>query len=200
MFDKGKKGSYGYTNAHKKAQLLRTLIYFMLPLALFLAGYVTTKTKNNYFTIFAMVGCLPACKEMVNLLMFRRRSSMPRELYEEIEAHAKNMETAYELVLTTYEKNYPLHSIAVWNNEVLGYTTQRSLDSKGVEEHISSVLKKNGLSAVHVHIFTDLKQFLDRMDALAEKEKEELPFQPDERYPDLTREQLIRELILALSL
>jgi len=199
LLDKGKKGSYGYTDAHKKAQLLKTLIYFMLPLALFLAGYITTKTKNNYFTIFALVGCLPACKELVNVLMFRNRRSMPRELYEEIEAHAKGMETAYELVLTTYEKNYPLHCVTVCGNEAVGYTTKRDLDHRKVEEHIASVLKKNGLS-VHVHIFTDLKQFLDRVDALAVKEKEDIPFLPDERYPGLTREQVIRELILALSL
>ena len=46
----------------------------------------------------------------------------------------------------------------------------------------------------------DLLAYLDRVDALAKKDPEDIPFTPDERYPSLNREQLIRGLILALSL
>lgn len=53
---------------------------------------------------------------------------------------------------------------------------------------------------MHVHVFADLKAYLDRVDALAKKDPEDIPFTPDERYPSLNREQLIRGLILALSL
>ncbi|MCI8559412.1 MAG: hypothetical protein HFI19_16980 [Lachnospiraceae bacterium] len=198
------KGTFGYTDAHKKQQLLKTFIFFLLPLAIFLTGCITTKTKQNYFTVVAVVGCLPACKEMVNVLMFLKRSSMPEKLYQEIASHtegSKGMETAYELVLTTYEKSYPIAAVAIKGNEVIGYTdTAKETDWKAAEEHIRKILKQNGIPKAHVHIFQDLPQFLERIDALAAQKKENLPFTPDERYPNLTREQVIREVILALSI
>ena len=73
---KAPKGVHGYTDAHKKRQLLKTILFFLLPAAIFLIGYLTTGTKKNYFTIIAVVGCLPACKELVNVLMFWKRASM----------------------------------------------------------------------------------------------------------------------------
>ena len=194
------KGDYGYIDAHKKAQLLKTFIFFLLPAVIFIIGYVTAKSRMNLFTVVAVVGCLPACKELVNVIMFWKRHSLPRELYEEMEQHMAGMEHAYELVLTTYDKNYPVHSLVIRGNEVAGYTTLKDTDLKPLEAHITKILKENRLSAVHVHIFPDLKTYLDRADALAKRDPEEIPFTPDERYPSLNREQLIRGLILALSL
>ncbi len=194
------KGEWGYTNAHKHSQLLKTFLFFLIPIAIFVLGYVTTGTRRNYFTILAIVGCLPACKEMVNVLMFWKRRSMPKELYEEIELHAGKLTRAYELVLTTYEKNYPVHSLVIRGNEIAGYTTMKSTDLKPLQEHVVKMLKENGISGAHVHIFPDLKVYLDRVDVLAEREPEEIPFTPDERYPNLNREQLIRQVVLSLSL
>lgn len=194
------KGEHGYTDAHKRAQLLKTFLFFLIPIAIFVIGYVTTDTKRNYFTILAIVGCLPACKELVNVIMFLKRRSMPQAMYQEIEVHAGSLVRAYELVFTTYEKNYPVHSLVVRGQEIAGYTTLKNTDLRPLQEHIAKTLKENGISGVHVHIFPDLKAYLDRVDALAGKEPEEIPFTPDERYPELGREELIRKLLLALSL
>ena len=194
------KGDHGYTDAHKKAQIIKTFIFFLLPAVIFTVGYVTSGTRLNLFTVVAVVGCLPACKKLVNVIVFCRRRSIPQDLYEELERHTGAMEHAYELVLTTYEKNYPVHSLVIRGNEIAGYTTLKNTDLKPVEAHVTKILKENGISGVHVHVFADLKAYLDRVDALAKKEPEEIPFTPDERYPSLNREQLIRGLILALSL
>lgn len=194
------KGEHGYTDAHKKAQLFKTFIFFLLPAVIFTVGYVMSRTRLNLFTVVAVVGCLPACKELVNVIMFCRRRSIPQDLYEELKRHTGGMEHAYELVLTTYEKNYPIHSLVIRGNEVAGYTTLKNADLKPVEAHVTKMLKENGISGVHVHVFADLKAYLDRVDTLAKKDPEDIPFTPDERYPSLNREQLIRGLILALSL
>ena len=198
------KGTFGYTNAHKKQQLKKTIIFFLLPMAIFLIGYLTTGTNRNYFTIVAVVGCLPACKELVNVFMFWKRSSMPDSLYQKLAAHTEGkegMETAYELVLTTYEQSYPITAIAIKGSEITGYTdTEKVYDWKAAEEHIHKILKQNGITRTNVHIFTSLPQFLERIDTLVAQKKEEFPFKLDERYPGLSREQVIREIILALSI
>ena len=194
------KGEWGYTDAHKRSQILKTFLFFLIPISIFVLGYVTTGTKRNYFTILAIVGCLPACKEMVNVLMFLKRRSMPKGLYEEIEAHGGKLTRSYELDLSTNEKNYPVHSLVISGNEIAGYTTMKNTDLKPLQEHIVKMLKENGISGIHVHIFPDLKTYLDRVDALAKRDPEEIPFTPDERFPGMNREQCIRELILSLSL
>lgn len=195
------KGSYGYTDAHKKRQLLKTFLFFLLPIAIFLVGYLTTKTKENYFTIVAVVGCLPACKELVNVFLFWKRKSLPEELYREIASCAKDLDAAYELVFTTYEQSYPVTALVIAGNEVAGYTqSAKDLNWKKAGEHVQTVLKNNGFSKIHVHIFRDYRQFLERVESLEAQEKETLPFTPDERYPGFRREQVIREVILALSI
>ena len=69
------KGDHGYTDAHKKAQIIKTFIFFLLPAVIFTVGYVTSGTRLNLFTVVAVVGCLPACKELVNVIVFCRRRS-----------------------------------------------------------------------------------------------------------------------------
>ena len=135
------------------------------------------------------------------MCMFVKRRSMSKELYEEIKSHAGDMVTAYELVLTTYEKSYPVTALVIAGSEVAGYTeAKEALDWKKAEEHMRTVLKNNGISQTHIHIFREKKQFLERVDALARQGKEELPFEPDERYPGYSREQVMREVLLALSI
>ena len=74
------------------------------------------------------------------------------------------------------------------------------MDGQTRREKLLKMLKENGISGIHVHIFPDLKTYLDRVDALAKRDPEEIPFTPDERFPGMNREQCIRELILSLSL
>lgn len=194
------KGSYGYIDAHKKMQLLRTILLFLLPLALFFIGLYTTKTRSNYFTIIAVVGCLPGCKSLVNVIAFLKRHSLPQDLYQEFASHIGTMEVAYELILTTYEITCPVHCAVISGNEIAAYSTHPKADFKKISAHIETTMKNNGLNGVHVHLFSDLSQFLTRVDALAKKTPEEIPFTPDERYPGLNREQVIRRVLLALSM
>ncbi len=56
---KEKKGYYGYISHERKKRLFITLGLFALPLALFLAGYLTTHTTKNLLTVVAVGGGAP---------------------------------------------------------------------------------------------------------------------------------------------
>ena len=186
------KGSYGYTDTHKKRQLRKTALLFLLPIAIFLTGYWTTGSRENYFTIVAVVGSLPACKELVNVVMFAKRRSMPKALYEEIASHAENLETAYELVLTTYEATYPIPALVIAGNIVAGYAPQLGLQTEKAASHIRKVLEQNGFSKAEVRIFRDLTEFLEQVDELAARNPEILK--------TCSQEKSMRGILLALSL
>lgn len=194
------KGSYGYIADHKKRQALKTLLFFSLPMALVAAGLLSTDERLNLLAVIGMVGSLPACKELVNLLVFLPKKSMGQSLHEEISPHVKPFVHLYEMLLTTYEKNYAIDSMIICGSNLMGYTSKTDMDVREAEIHIRRVLKDNGLRQ-NVRIFTDLKKYLERVDTLAARtEKEEIPYTPDERYPELSREELIRHLILAVSI
>ena len=64
-----KKGEFGYVAAEKKRKFLITSILFAVPLLIFFTAMIYFKTRLTIWTVIAVVGCLPACKMLVNLIM-----------------------------------------------------------------------------------------------------------------------------------
>lgn len=199
---KVKKGDHGYIKAQKKKQILITLLLFAVPLAIFFTGWHDTGTRKNWFTFIAILGCLPACKSAVGMIMILMQKPPSDELCTKIKEKAGTLTICFDLSITAYEKNTPIVSAVVCGNTVVGYTESKNADCSFVEKTIRETLKDNGYK-VSVKIFKDLNPYLDRLASL-EKNKEELKagikFTPDERYPDLSREELIKHTILAISL
>lgn len=197
------KGKFGYLKAQRKKQILITVILYAAPLLLFFTGLWQTGTRKNLFTMIAVVGCLPACKWTVNVIMLFLQKPVSRELYEKIVSHEGSLITAYELTFTAYEKNTSVAAIAICGNEVIGYTADEKADTTFLEKHITNILLQNHFYGVHVKVVKDLKKYLDRMDSLNKREKElrqGIKFVPDQTYPELSREELMCHTILAISL
>ena len=69
------KGTQYYLKTQRKYEILRTILYFAISLSLFIAGWITTKSRLNLLTVVAILGCLPACKSVVGMIMFIRYKS-----------------------------------------------------------------------------------------------------------------------------
>ncbi len=193
------KGSYGYTISHRKWQGMKTLCYVLICVALFLLGLAVTKTYKNLLSVAAVAGALPVSKELTALYMSFRRKPMQEALYEKIHGAAKDLKVIYELNFTTYEKNYPVEAAVICGREVAGYTLDSGADTKKLEKHIKDILHNNGYDE-NVKIFKDEKKFLDRVRELERREKEEIPYTPHSRYPELNRDELVAYTMLAISL
>ena len=70
--NKVQKGSFGYLEKQRKRGLIRTILFFAISLAVYLLGYLTTGSNQNYLTIAAVLGCLPASRSAVNTIMYYR--------------------------------------------------------------------------------------------------------------------------------
>lgn len=117
-----RKGDYGYISRQKLTRFLKTILFFLLPLAFFIVGYVLNNgDRMNIYTVIAIVGCIPACMSAVGMIMMWMRKPMRRELYEEISSHAGDVAMAYELYLTTRDKNLFLDAVAVCGEYVTAY-------------------------------------------------------------------------------
>lgn len=107
------KGEAGYIQAKKKQEIIKTCMEFALVLAIFITGFVTTKTRLNLLTVVAVLGCLPAAKALVGVIMLIPHKSMENDKVREIEEKAPELVKAYDMVLTSYEKIMPIDSIVI---------------------------------------------------------------------------------------
>ena len=154
------------------------------------------------WTVVAVVGCLPACKSMVSLIMILKCRPMDAGLYQKIRVHQGSLDMAYELYMTFYEKSAYIDAVAVCGNTVAAYSSDPKIDASFMETNSQKIIRKNGYKAT-VKIFTDLRPFLERLDSMndhKESLEEGIKFTPDEKYPDLSRNELIRQTILAICL
>ena len=79
------------------------------------------------------------------------------------------------------------------------YTNDPKCEVIALQKHLLKMLDANGYKQ-NVKVYTDLKKFLDRVADLERREKEEIPYKQNPTYPDLNRDQLIKHLLLALSI
>lgn len=198
---KVKKGDYGYIGYEKKKRILITVVAFAIPLVIYMTGLWQTGTRKNLFTFVAIMGCLPAAKCAVSMILICIQKSMTPELYKQIEAHVRDMTVIYEATVSSYEKNLSMPCIVITGLNVVCYCDNAKADAAFAEKHIKKILQGNSYRA-NVKVFKDLKPFLKRLDELYPNHEEHeagVPFTPDERYPDMTRNEIIKHIIMAIS-
>ena len=167
------KGTSGYLRTQKNYEILRTVLYFAISLSLFIAGWVTTGSRENLLTIVAVLGCLPACKSLVEMFMFLRYKGCNEQDAAQIAAHTDGLTGLYDMVFTSYEKNYVIHHMTICGNTLCGYTSDPKFAEQAFYKHIQNILKKDNYREVTVKIFHDLDKYLKRCEQL-----KDLPAQP----------------------
>ena len=105
IFSNSSKGDFGYLSSEKKRRILITSILFAVPLLIFFTALLYFHTRLTIWTVVAVVGCLPACKSLVSLIMIFRARPLDASVYKKISQHAGKLTMSYEMYMTFYEKN-----------------------------------------------------------------------------------------------
>lgn len=201
IFSNSSKGDFGYLSSEKKRRILITSILFAVPLLIFFTALLYFHTRLTIWTVVAVVGCLPACKSLVSLIMIFRARPLDASVYKKISQHAGKLTMSYEMYMTFYEKSASIDAFAI--AKCCRRLQQRSkINLAFMEQEAQKILRGNGFK-VNVKIFTRLEQFLERLDSMNEHKEsleEDIKFRPDEKYPDLSRDELIKHTILAICL
>lgn len=193
------KGTYGYLNRNRIHAWKKAALMLAAPLLIFLVGWYVHGTRENVMTVVAVVGCLPGCNQVVRAIMASRYHSMDRELYEAVEKARGTCFALYENVFTSYEKTYYVDAIVLCGREIAGYSGAADLNEGAAAAHIRSMLKKSSYKQ-NVKIYKNRDDFLNRVLSLSAGGAEQPPFNGDDRYPDLTRDEIIRHLLMSISL
>lgn len=169
MFSKFNKGDIGYLSYQRNYTLLRTLLYFGIVIAIFVIGFVTSKTKNNMLTIVAILGCLPASKSMVNAIMYRRFKPISDDLYNSIKCYEKTGIILYNMPVSSNEKITFIQCIAINDHSVYLLYDNKNNDDAKLTKYIKNHLANNGKGNVNVKCYCDKKSFCSRLNEINKK-------------------------------
>lgn len=162
------KGEYGYLRHQRKLEIAKTAVLFGLSLAVYLAGYITTGTNKNLLTIVAVLGCLPASRSAVSMIMFLRAKGCSAELHQKLLLHAEGLPQLYDVVLTSYDATFEIVHMVFKGNSLIGLAVDPKCKTDACEKHLKEMMAKDAIKDVRVKIFQDVPKYLNRLDQLRE--------------------------------
>ncbi len=190
---KVEKGQSGYLKALKTKYLSWALAEFAVVAAILILGYLRTNTKQNLFTVVAVVGCLPAAKMLVEFILVYPHKGIEPERYQEIEAKAPLVMRLYDMLITSTQKAMPVDALVISGHVVCGFSSSQRTDEAALAQHIKSVLRDNGYDKMTVKVFHDYSMFLARAEGLNNIAAVECP--EDDR-----REREIRKILFGIAM
>ena len=177
---KAVKGTFGYLKNKRTKIIIRTIIYFVIPLSLLVAGIITTGDKKNLLTVVAVLGCLPACKSLVSCIMYFRAKGCSMHVSETVREAEGDLVGMHDMYFTSYKLNFPVSHMVVEGKNICGYTEQSGMDTGACESHLETILKQSGYKGFTIKIFTDLNKYCERLKQLNALERERTPKRDDE--------------------
>ena len=183
-----KKGTYEYLKNKQKLEVIKTIILFGIALSLYLAGYITVGSNKNYLTIVAVLGCLPASRSAVSMIMSLKAKGCSKEVYQEISNRFPDGAGAYHFYFTSYDKNFDISHVFVKGMTMIAFTENGSTLEADFEEHMKTVLNRDAIKGVNVKLYKDLDKYLMRMEQMLKLENEK------------SREQDIMKTLFSVSL
>ena len=156
-----KQGDFGYISHKKKTEILKTIVFFAIPLSLYIAGYATTKSRLNVLTIVAILGMLPASKQLVSMIMYLKAHGISEADHEAIKEAVVPLCNSYDNIFTTYEKTYEVPSVVIRNGNVCGLSGFAAVTFK--------CAKKEGYQ-INTKIFDKLESYQNRLSTIKELE------------------------------
>lgn len=160
------KGTFEYLKRKKQQNLLITVIAFVIVFAVFFAGLIIFKTRNNYCTLVATVLVLPAAKFAVSYFVLLPHKSATKEQKEAVQEAAEKLNCCYDCVFSNSKSPVGTQVVVVTDNTICALTQEIKADKVLFETSLRDFLKNDKLS-VTVTLYTDEKTFLSRVKNLA---------------------------------
>lgn len=160
------KGCFGYMQNRRLWSIIKTILFFGISVALYIAGIKTTGSNKNLLTIVAVLGCLPGSKSAVNMIMFLRYKGCSKEDFDKINKNYTNLHALCDFVFTSYDKSFEIHHMGITDKVICAYTANEKCDASACEKHLQNMLTQNGLKEVTIKVFKDLPKYRNRLEQL----------------------------------
>ena len=161
-----KKGEAGYLSSKKIRTTLKVILEFGIVIALLVLGIKETGDRLNLLTLVAVLGCLPASKALVELIMVIPHRSIEETRASEIQNKSSLLTHVYDVVLTSEHHIMPIDALVISDNMICGYSSSKKIDLAFATKHIKQMLGKDHFIHVSVKIFDNYTAFLTRAEGM----------------------------------
>lgn len=169
MFNKHKKGEYGYIDSYKKSKLVVSLIFaamisFIILTMLFMFG-----STQRIMVIFAILLVLPFSKFLIGYIMCATFKPLSKEDYKRVKKDTENCSgiLMYDVVITRTEGMKFYQSLYVCNSKIYAYTeSKKDLDKKTYESWIKECISGTKFSYT-IKVFDDLDEYIKKVNSVS---------------------------------
>lgn len=160
------KGKAGYLSEKKRNNLIYTIIAFAVVVAVFVAGLLIFKSRNNYMTLVSVVLVLPAAKIAVGYFILLPHHSCSGDLVKRLNQEAPQLVKKYDLIISNTKKPVGVQACIITEKCICVLTDEMKTDQKFFEKSVFDFLKNEKLN-VSVSMYTDEDTFLKRVQNLS---------------------------------
>ena len=164
---KNKKGNYQYLKKEPIRVGIITILMFLLAAGVWYIGYAMTKDIKNILTVVSMLGMLPACRSLVNMIMLFKaeKHSCKPEDFLEIEKAIGDHEIihGYDLYLTSEKKFFPINALFVDDNNLYCFIPDKNVSKEDLKKHIELYMNKNGIKDADIKLIDTLDKYVARV-------------------------------------
>ena len=171
---KFEKCEYGYLNWQKRRQLLAVIVQILIAAAIFIIGYVLNdNSKNNVFTIIAVLFVLPMAKHLVEVIILLPYRTPSAELYETVMNTARPDAFVFsDYVFTSQEKVMYLSSMVVQGNEIIGLIGREKENVSYIKNYLERSMKQRSLP-YKIMICTEETEYFKKIRSTVSEAEEE---------------------------
>ena len=178
------KGTHGYIKCKKNKQLRDTISIALVGIIIFVIGYLLNdNSKNNVFTILAILLALPGAKMLVGYIVVAPYRSMNDKEYEQVcKVISPSIAMISDLVITSPDKVMNLDVVVVDDYQVIALLGKQGQDISYIQTYLMRTIKNQGYS-FEVKVLTDFSEFLLRVKTLVTS-KEQVPAKEEQDGED----------------
>lgn len=178
------KGTHGYIKYKKNKQLRDTITIALVGIIIFVVGYLLNdNSKNNVFTILAILLALPGAKMLVGYIVVAPYHSMNDKEYEQVcKVISPSVAMISDLVITSPDKVMNLDVVVVDDHQVIALQGKEGQDISYIQTYLMRTIKNQGYS-FEVKVLTDFSEFLLRVKTLVSS-KEQVPAKEEQDGED----------------
>ena len=163
------KSEFGYIQNQKKINVIWLLVFVLIGVAIFICGYLLTKTRANIFTVIAVLMVLPAAKRVVALVVMMPRKGVERQRYDKVLQASGEGILFTDYVFTSTEKIMHLDFLLIKNGNVLGVTASSRQDVEYMKKYLADSVHREA-PEFHVKVFEKDEQMLQYLNKLTQTE------------------------------
>lgn len=170
------KGDFQYSKKHMIFTGILMTFMLVLSFGIYFLGIHLYGSNKNLLTLIAVLGMLPAGKEVLSFIMCIKayKYGCSKEDYKAIESIIKDSkpEVRYDFYITSYENSFPIYALTCFDNSIIGYAASDKFKYDKFNEHVNTILSENGMKASVIKIFNNREKFLERIEVFSKSSSE----------------------------